>query len=484
MGHRAFGDDGGWTHGDPAVAADDVGDHRGGDDLDVEFPRIALLRQRADLGDHRIDEPARQPTTDAGHQPHGGSRGTSTSGDRRRTDRHDRTLRIRGQRLDQHDIGRTGTRPRQPPNRPARSRRRTARVDARTTWRCGRRPSSAHGRRPGGSAPRRSRRERRSSRPWRRRAARRRVRHPCGRCGSRRPTPTRPRTARPRWSRWRTTTTAARRTDDARRCGDTPRRGRTDRRAATRARVRSPRPATPDRHLGHEPRSGGARSDARVDGSSIPQSMTIGPTCRAVPDPTRTSGSSAVGVATIASRGRHRLPAHCADRQAAPHRPQPDTAGRRGGRSGAPADGLADHVPSGIGHPRSVHQREQLDPADRDADPRTVPRLGRPHQPDRHVRPGRCASVPRAAHRELPRVLRCRPLASSRRSVSSELPAFVVHPCRRRRRGVRARVGTRTNGARSPMPSRRPRGGRRSRCPARTTRARSAVRRRLVERGG
>src|SRR4029077_14102675 len=88
----------------------------------------------------------------------------------------------------------------------------------------------------------------------------------------------------------RTTTTAVRRTGDARRCGDRPRRGRTDRRAATRARGPSPRPATPDRHLGLEPRSGGARSDARVDGSSIPQSMIIGRSCRAVPDPTQQVG--------------------------------------------------------------------------------------------------------------------------------------------------------------------------------------------------
>ena len=241
--------------------------------LDVEFPRIALLANAPMLGDHRVDEPARQPTTDAGHQPHGGAgRGTSTSGDRRRSDRHDRTLRSRWPSLRSTRHRPHGRRRRQHPSRPARSRRRTARVDARTTWRCGRRPSSARGRHPGGSAPRRSRPVRRSSRPWNRRAARRRVRRPCGRCGSRRPTPTRPRTARSRWSRWRTTTRAARRTGDARRCGDMPRPGRTDRRAATRARVRSPRPATPDRHLGPERRSGGARSDARVDGSSDLQS--------------------------------------------------------------------------------------------------------------------------------------------------------------------------------------------------------------------
>ncbi len=55
--------------------------------------------------DHRVDESARQPSTDTGDQPHGGAGGASARGDRRRTDRHDRPLRIRGHRLDQHHVG-------------------------------------------------------------------------------------------------------------------------------------------------------------------------------------------------------------------------------------------------------------------------------------------------------------------------------------------------------------------------------------------
>ena len=56
-------------------------------------------------GDHRVDEPARQPSTDAGDEPHGRPGGRARGGDRRRPDRHDRPLWIRRQRLDQHHIG-------------------------------------------------------------------------------------------------------------------------------------------------------------------------------------------------------------------------------------------------------------------------------------------------------------------------------------------------------------------------------------------
>ena len=107
-------------------------------------------------------------------------------------------------------------------------------------------------------------------------------------------------------------------------------------------------------------------------------------------------------------------------------------------RRGAPAGGMADHVPPRVGGPRPVHQRELLDPAHRDPDPRRPARFGRAGQLRRHGRRGGRQGVPRSARGAVPGVPRSR--ATGREGARARAAAGLrLHP--RRRHGAAAAEG-------------------------------------------
>ena len=141
---------------------------------------------RVDLGDHRIDEPRRQPATDPGDQP---DRRCPTPMRRQRSSTN-RSARPHARsrwptpRPARRRPARTPLRRHR--HRPVRSRRRSARGDARTTWPCEADVEREHADvTTTDQARHRSRSGRRSSPRSHRREVRRRVRRRSDRCGSR-----------------------------------------------------------------------------------------------------------------------------------------------------------------------------------------------------------------------------------------------------------------------------------------------------------
>ena len=126
---------------------------------------------------------------------------------------------------------------------------------------------------------------------------------------------------------------------------------------------------------------------------------------------------------------------------------------------GAPARGVADDVPPRHRGARPVHQRELVDPADGDPHPRGPARLRRPGQLPGHRRRARRPRVPRPARRASSS---CSPIPTaspSRRSASTQLPAFVFVRVDGTVVGRRRGLERGSRGGPSPTRSPRPRRG-------------------------
>ncbi len=280
----------------------------------------------------------------------------------------------------------------------------------------------------------------------------RRVRPRSGRCGSRRPAPTPPRTARP------TSLTFA----HSHHSGPVNGWRSTIRRQAT---------TSPDGSKRNDPSAWAVSSTSDVGSAPCARATyrrcSIGCTLtdRSPPADRRRLLLPAIPRSTVTSRyDRSPWPTRLPTRLPAPGAPSR----RRSARSSRPISssrrwsttvsdraarhGVAHHLPPRVRRARPVHERELLDPAGRHPCARAVPRLGRPHQSDRHRRRGRRPHLPRAARRAVPGVLRPRsrrrqghgPRTNCRHSCSHGSTVSSPRP---------PRAGTRTSGKRSPTPS-------------------------------